>query len=82
MEIHPESRLFWFLKDGVSLDLSDPSILEMYFQQVAVRGRAEDVRILLKRVHPKQLRNALEPLKRFLPLEVRMFWEDFVASHQ
>lgn len=82
MKIDPENRLFWFLKEGISLDLSNPSVLEMYFQQVVTRGRAEDVKGLLRTVPRKQMRQILPRLKRFLPDEVRMFWEDFVASHQ
>lgn len=81
MKIFPEKRLFWFLKEGVSLDLSDPSSLELYFQQVITRGRTEDVRTLLKAIPPEQLKSTLEKLKRFLPTEIRMFWEDFVAVH-
>lgn len=81
MKIFPESRLFWFLKKGISLDLSDPSNLELYLQQVMTRGGAEDVRTLLKTVTREQLKSALEKLKHFLPAEVRMFWEDFVATH-
>lgn len=81
MKIFLENRLFWFLKEGISLDLSDPSALELYLQQVMTRGRAEDVRILLKTVTREQLKNTLEKLKRFLPTEVRMFWEDFVEAH-
>ena len=78
----PDRRLFWFLKEGASLDLSDRSGLEMYLQQVMTHGRAEDVRAMLKTIHLKQLRGALGRMKRFLPAEVRMFWEDFVGSHQ
>lgn len=63
------------------MDLSDPSALELYLQQVMTRGSAEDVRTLLKIVTRKQLKSALEKLKRFLPVEIRMFWEDFVANH-
>ena len=81
MKIFPENRLFWFLKEGISLGLSDPFTLEMYLQQVITRGRMEDVRFLLKVTTREQRKSGLEKLKRFLPTEVRMFWEDFVAAH-
>ena len=75
-------RLFWFLKKDATLDLSNPSSLDLYVQQVISHGTAGDVRMLLRRVDVGRLKKSLEHLKRFLPTEVRMFWEDFVASHQ
>lgn len=82
MKINADRRLFWFLKEGVSLDLSDPATLDMVIQQVMSRGGAGDVRALLKRIPPGQIRQPFERLKRFLPVEVGMFWEDFLAGHQ
>lgn len=81
MKIEADQRLFWFLKEGVSLDLSNPSALDMYVQQVATHGRSTDVKKLLKTVEPDLLAQALARLKRFLPPEVKVFWEAFVASH-
>ena len=78
----PEKRLFWFLREGVRLDLADPATLDSYIQQVMTRGRAEDVVVLLRRIGVDRLRGILPRLGRFLPVEVRMFWEDFIASHQ
>ncbi len=78
----PKSRLFWFLREGVSLDLTDPSLLALYIQQVITGGRMEDVKGLLRTVPFQQLKESLEGLKRFLPGEVRMFWEDFIVGHQ
>lgn len=49
MRIIPEKRLFWFLKEGVKLDLHDPPQLDMYIQQVVTHGRTEDVQRMLKR---------------------------------
>ncbi len=77
----PDSRLFWFLREGVRLDLSDPSILDMYVQQVMTRGNMGDVRKMLARVNLQKMRDSLGRLRRFLPREIRMFWEDFVAGH-
>lgn len=78
MEIIPEKRLFWFLKEGITLDLDEPSILDMYVQQVLTRGRAEDVKLLLKRLDMNKLTGSLGRINRFLPTEVREFWEDFI----
>lgn len=38
LTVIPNNHLFWFLKDGVRFDLSDPSTLDMYVQQVITRG--------------------------------------------
>lgn len=81
MKMTPEGRLFWFLKEGTDLDLSDPATLEMVVQQVATCGRTEDVRNLLRAVPPDRLKQSFEKRGRFLPDEVRMFWEDFFAAH-
>lgn len=80
MKIVPERRLFWFLKEGVSLDLEEPSQLDAYVQQMVTRGRQEDVKRLLRMVSPSQLAESLKRLKHFLPAEVRMFWEDFLGG--
>lgn len=81
MKIVADQRLFWFLKEDSSLDLSDPATLDMYIQQVLTYGGSEDVRKLLKTVDRDLLVQALARLNRFLPPEVKAFWEDFVASH-
>lgn len=81
MKIVADQRLFWFLKEGSSLDLSNPATLDMYIQQVLTHGRAEEVRSLLKTVERRHFIQALTRLNRFLPPEVKAFWEDFVASH-
>lgn len=75
-----ENRLFWFFKEGVQLDLADPAMLDLYVQQVVTHGRTEDVRGLLKEVEPDRFSSSLQRLGRFLPREVRMFWEDFLGS--
>lgn len=75
-------RLFWFLKKGAALDLSEPSSQDLYVQQVVSHGTAGDVKLLLRRLDMGRLKESLERLKRFLPTEVRMFWEDFLAGHQ
>lgn len=46
LTIAPDRRLFRFLRDGVTLDLTEPSMAGPYVQQVLTRGRADDVRQL------------------------------------
>ena len=75
-------HLFWFMREGANLDLNEPSTLDMYIKQVITRGRAEDVRALLKTVDATMLKKALKRINRFIPSEVRQFWEDFLGSHQ
>lgn len=77
-----DKRLFWFLKEGTQLDLTEPSILDMYVQQVITMGSAENVRMLLKTLKLGQLQDALRRLRRFIPGEVRRFWEDFIGDNK
>lgn len=73
--------MFWFLKDGVKLDLSEPANLDMYIQQVITCGRAEDIKSLFKIVGFTKFKEAFLRLKFFLPLDVRKFWEDFFGAN-
>ena len=70
-------RLFWFLKPKAKLNMSNQADLELYVQQVMTKGRAEDVRELLKNMGDKETNQIFLRLKRFLPFDVRLFWEDF-----
>lgn len=81
MNILVNKNLFWFLKDNISLDLSNAADLEMYMQQVLSRGRLEDVKTIIKKVDSKRFKEVFLKIKRFLPLEVRTFWEDFIESY-
>lgn len=80
--IIPEKRLFWFLRDGVELNLAEASILDMYVQQVITRGREEDVRVLLSVLNLKQIKDVLTRVGRFVPIEVKRFWEDFIEFNK
>jgi hypothetical protein len=82
MQITPDAKLFWFLKDGVKLELSDPAQLDMYIQQVITAGRSEDVRTLFKNIGLARFRLAFTRLKHFLPSEVRKFWEDSLGDNR
>ncbi len=82
MKIVAEKRLFWFLKSKVKLDLSDPRELEMYIQQVITHGVAKDIKTLFSRINLAQFKKAFRRLSRFLPFEVRKFWEDAIGDNQ
>ncbi|MBU0878589.1 MAG: hypothetical protein KKD55_03135 [Candidatus Omnitrophica bacterium] len=81
MKMVADKKLFWFLKEGSSLDLTEPWVLDMYVQQVLSRGRAKDVKAILKSVDGEQFKQTFLRVKFFLSLEVREFWEDFFDSH-
>lgn len=80
MKVRAEQRLFWFLKPDQELDLENPGHLDMYVQQVLSHGRDEDVRLLLKRLPRGVFQESFEKVKRFLPKEVRIFWEEGLGS--
>lgn len=63
------------------MDLSEPSQLDMYVQQVITYGSAEDVKTLLRDVGLTQFKEAFIRLKHFIPFEVRKFWEDFIGDN-
>jgi len=48
MEIIADKELFWFLKDGVSIGLSNKAFRNMYIQQVLSRGKTSDIKQLFK----------------------------------
>ena len=81
MNVVPNKKLFWFLKDDVSLDLSKAADLELYVQQVLSRGRLEDVKALLTVVDIERFKQVFIKIKRFFPWEVQTFWEDFIESY-
>ena len=82
MKIVPEKRLFWFLKDNIKLDLSNPTLLDMYIQQIITYGRTEDIRFLFGKINLLQFKKAFIRLSHFLPFEVRKFWEDAIGNNQ
>ena len=81
MEITAKPDLFWFLKEGTKLDLTQPSTVDLYVQQVLTRGGAEDVKELLRLLDAASFRAAFRRVKPFIPAEVRSFWEDFLGNH-
>ncbi|MEW6041869.1 MAG: hypothetical protein AB1633_10135 [Elusimicrobiota bacterium] len=79
MKINVSKRLFWFLKDDSILDLSEPSVMDMYIQQTITHGNTEDIKNLFKNITVTQFRESFLRLKFFLPFEVRKFWEDTIG---
>lgn len=76
MKISVEKRLFWYLKNGIELDLENPSHVDMYVQQVLSHGKADDIKKMMKMLTPEVFKESFERIKSFLPREVRLFWED------
>mgnify|MGYP001617849025 CR=1 FL=1 len=80
MEIIANQRLFWFLRENAKLDLDNPSILDMYVQQVVLYGVSQDVRRLIDLIGLGKLRDSLKRIGPFLSWEVRRFWEDYFGN--
>ena len=76
MKVYTEQKLFWFLKDGVELDLSDKANLDMYVQQTISRGRFSDVKKLLRSIPFANFIGSFRRIENFLPREVKSFWEE------
>lgn len=80
MEIHIERRLFWFLKEGVKLDVSNKTDLDLYIQQIISRGKIYDVKKLFDTLSLTDFIDSFNRIKRFLPEEVKGFWEEFIGD--
>ena len=81
MDKDTQQRLFWFIRPDASLDFSDPAMLETYVQQVITRGQTRDIRRMLEEVPSESLKKLIYKIKRFLPAEVRGFWENFFGNN-
>lgn len=75
-----EKRLFWFLKEGSELDLSNKAHLDMYIQQALSRGKTSDIKKLFKTIPPSDFIESFSRVKNFLPKEVRRFWEECLGD--
>ncbi len=82
MKVPSNRKLFWFLKDDIKLDLSEPSILDMYVQQTITYGSTEDIKFLIKNITLNKIKESFQRIKTFLPFEIRRFWEDFFENTQ
>ncbi len=73
-------RLFWFLKEGTSIDLSKPSYRDLYIQQVLTTGDTRDIKKLFREVKLADFIDSFNRLKKFLPEEVRKFWDETLGD--
>jgi hypothetical protein len=80
MKIAARKRLFWYLKDGQEFELDSPGHVDMYVQQVLSRGMAEDIREMLRVLSTESFLASFGRIKKYLPKEVRKFWEDGLGS--
>ena len=80
MKTRLDKRLFWFLKEGVEIDLSNRSDLDIFVQQTLSRGKTSDIKRLLQLVETKDFYDSFSRIKTFLPLEVRTFWEEWFGD--
>jgi hypothetical protein len=75
-----EKRLFWFLKEGAELDLSNKAHLDLYIKQTLSRGKTSDIRRLFGIVNLADFLESLGRIKNFLPQEVKAFWEEWLGN--
>lgn len=80
MKITANKNLFWFLKEGAELDLSNQKELDLYIEQALTRGKISDVRTMLKTVGFLDFTKSLTRIKHFLPKEVQKFWEETIGN--
>ena len=80
MKINAEKRLFWFLKDGAELDLSDKAHLDLYIQQTLSKGKTSDIKKLFGIVNLPEFVESFSRIKNFLPQEVKAFWEEWLGN--
>lgn len=80
MKTIAEKRLFWFLKEGTELDLSNKTHMDMYVQQVLSRGSVSDIKNLFKMIKAEEFIESFNRIKNFLPKEVKMFWEESIGD--
>ena len=71
-----EKRLFWFLKEGTELELSDKAQLDVYVQQALTGGKASDIKRLFRTIALAVFYDSFSRIKNFLPKEVKRFWEE------
>ncbi len=81
MRIPADPHLFWFLKEGSTIDLDKPSEQDMYLQHTLCRGMTRHIKELLHNLTADIFKQSFSRTKHFLPKEVRNFWEDYFAGH-
>lgn len=73
MKITVDKRLFWFLKEGDEIDLSNKVELDMFVQQTLSRGKTSDIKRLLQLLTPQEFSESFNRISGFLPQEVKKF---------
>ena len=82
MKTDASSRLFWFLKEGTAFDFSRKAEVDMAVQQTLLRGKISDIERLLKAVPLADFTASFHRVERFLPREVRRFWEEALGDSE
>jgi hypothetical protein len=80
MKIAAKKRLCWYFKDGQEFDLDNPGHVDMYVQEVLSQGRVEDIKEMLRVLSPESFLASFGRVKKYLPKEIRIFWEDGLGS--
>lgn len=80
MRISLNPKFFWYFKEGSEFDTSDSAMLDMYVQQMMMKGRMEDIRQLIRQLGLTTLGETFGRIQRFLPRDVKWFWEDFLGD--
>ncbi|MGQ9647645.1 MAG: hypothetical protein ACUVWO_14055 [Thermodesulfobacteriota bacterium] len=80
MRTNAEKRLFWFLKEGAELDLSNRTHLDLYIKQTLSKGKTSDIKRLLRIVKLSDFVESFGRIKNFLPKEVKAFWEEWLGN--
>ena len=75
-----EKRLFWFLKEGAQLDLSNKAHLDLYIKQTLSKGKTSDIKRLFKIVNPPDFVESFGRIKNFLSKEVKAFREEWLGN--
>jgi len=81
MRLIPKKYLFWFIPEGTKVDLDKDDQLDTYTQQVFTHGQAKDVKEFLKIVDGSRIKSSFGRINRFLPFEIKKFWEDFIGNN-
>ena len=62
------------------MNLDSVSILDMYVQQVLMRGLRQDIKSLFENIGFIKFKESFKRIKPFLPQEVKRFWEDYFGD--
>lgn len=77
MKVIANKSLFWFLRDGAELNMEKPDHIDLYVQQALSYGHVKDIKELFRIISPNTFWESFSRIKRFLPLQIRKFWEEY-----